>query len=325
MATPSFLATFPTTPIARLTGHNGPVHAVAFSAGSGKYILTGSQDRNVRLFNPSTNHLIQTYKAHGYEVLDIAVAQDNRSFVSVGGDKTVFFWDVETAQATRRFTGHSARVNTCTFGGQDDSVIVTGSFDGTCKVWDVKARSDSRPIMSFGDARDAVSDVKVVGHEIFAASIDGRVRVYDLATGYIDTDIVAPGKGITSIAPTQAGDGYLTSCLDSKLRFMDRPSGRCLKTLEDNAFTNAVYRIRATMAFGDAVAICGSENGQIVAWDVLTGQVLHRLRHKEQDLSNDSTETSKRDVVSAVTWNQLRKQWASAGGDGCVVVWGMKE
>jgi mitogen-activated protein kinase organizer 1 len=106
---------------------------------------------------------------------------------------------------------------------------------------------------------------------------------------------------------------------------MDRPSGRCLKTLEDNAFTNAVYRIRATMAFGDAVAICGSENGQIVAWDVLTGQVLHRLRHKEQDLSNDSTETSKRDVVSAVTWNQLRKQWASAGGDGCVVVWGMKE
>jgi mitogen-activated protein kinase organizer 1 len=79
------------------------------------------------------------------------------------------------------------------------------------------------------------------------------------------------------------------------------------------------------MAFGDAVAICGSENGQIVAWDVLTGQVLHRLRHREQDASSNNTEVSKRDVVSAVTWNQLRKQWASAGGDGSVVVWGMKE
>jgi mitogen-activated protein kinase organizer 1 len=106
---------------------------------------------------------------------------------------------------------------------------------------------------------------------------------------------------------------------------MDRSSGRCLKTLEDGAFTNTVYRIRATMAFGDAVAICGSENGQIMAWDVLTGQVLHRMRHKEQEFSNNSVESSKRDVVSAVTWNQLRKQWASAGGDGSVVVWGVKE
>jgi mitogen-activated protein kinase organizer 1 len=79
------------------------------------------------------------------------------------------------------------------------------------------------------------------------------------------------------------------------------------------------------MAFGDAVAICGSENGQIIAWDVLTGQVLHRLHHKDGIAPSDNTATSKQDVVSAVTWNQLRKQWASAGGDGSVVVWGMKE
>ena len=114
---------FPTTPIARLTGHDGPVHAVTFSAGSGQYVLTGCQDRSVRLFNPTSKHLIQTYQAHGYEVLDLCVAQDNRSFVSVGGDKTAFFWDVESAQATRRFQGHTARIHTCAFGGAGDSVL----------------------------------------------------------------------------------------------------------------------------------------------------------------------------------------------------------
>ncbi|KAK4916626.1 hypothetical protein LTR28_013396, partial [Elasticomyces elasticus] len=85
-------------------------------AGSGQYILTGSTDRTIRLFNPapttttptsplspSTGRLIQTYHAHGYEVLDLAVAEDNARFVSVGGDKTVFLWDVATAQTIRSY------------------------------------------------------------------------------------------------------------------------------------------------------------------------------------------------------------------------------
>ncbi|KAK4991174.1 hypothetical protein LTR66_006602 [Elasticomyces elasticus] len=79
-------------------------------------ILTGSTDRTIRLFNPApttttptsplspgTGRLIQTYHAHGYEVLDLAVADDNARFVSVGGDKTVFLWDVATAQTIRRY------------------------------------------------------------------------------------------------------------------------------------------------------------------------------------------------------------------------------
>lgn len=313
---------FPTRKIARLTGHNGPVHAITFSAGSGQYILTGSQDRNVRLFNPTTQHLIQTYKAHGYEVLDISVAQDNRSFLSAGGDKIVFFWDVETAQATRRFTGHTARVNTCTFGGPGDTVAVTGSYDGTVKIWDMRNRSsDHRPLLSLSDARDAISHVRILGSEIFAASVDGRVRIYDIRGGTLDADVVAPHTGVTSLVPTQAGDAYLTVCLDATLRFMDRPSGRCLRAMRDPALVNHEYRLRAALAMGDSVALCGSENSKILVFDVLTGDVLYKLDHRDQDTGVATGAITKRDVVSAVTWNQLRKQWASAGGDGTVAVW----
>ncbi|RMY68662.1 hypothetical protein D0863_06956 [Hortaea werneckii] len=80
---------FPTTPTVRLLPNHAaspsPVHALTFSAGTGQYLLTGSQDRQIRLFNPSTANLIQTYSAHGYEVLDLAVADDNSRFVSGGG------------------------------------------------------------------------------------------------------------------------------------------------------------------------------------------------------------------------------------------------
>ena len=68
---------------------------------------------------------MQTYDAHGYEVLDLAVASDNARFASVGGDKQAFLWDVATARTLRRFTGHFSRINTCAF-NWDASVLATG-------------------------------------------------------------------------------------------------------------------------------------------------------------------------------------------------------
>jgi mitogen-activated protein kinase organizer 1 len=140
--------------------------------------------------------------------------------------------------------------------------------------------------------------------------------------GHVDVDVVAPGKGVTSVTPTKAGDGYLVSSLDSKMRLFDRSSGKCLQTFEGGGYRNETYRMRSTLAMADALAMTGTEDGKVLVWDVLTGAVVHQVWHKEHG-GAQTIATNKKDVVSAVAWNQLRKQWASAGGDGTVVVWGM--
>ncbi|KAK3068170.1 hypothetical protein LTR53_014466 [Teratosphaeriaceae sp. CCFEE 6253] len=313
---------FPTTPVVRLVGHNGPVHALAFSASSGQYLLTGSQDRKIRLFNPSTAKLVQTFSAHGYEVLDIAVSQDNARFASVGGDKVVFVWDVATAQTLRRFQGHAGRVNAVGFGGEGDGVVVTGSYDGTVRVWDTKSRAD-RPVMVLSEAKDSVSCIAVAGSRIYAGSVDGRVRVYDLAMGEVGVDVM--GASVTSITPTGAEDGYLVSTLDSKVRLMDRATGQCLQTFTGDGFANETYRVRSALGAADGVAISGSEDGRVFVWDVLSGEIIHSLWHKQgwNGTESEGSKFAKQDVVAAVAWNQIRKTLASAGGDGEVVIWGM--
>lgn len=122
-------------------------------------------------------------------MLDLAVAEANDRFISVGGDKTVFLWDVATAQTLRRWSGHAGRVNACAFGGEGDAVIVSGSFDSTVKIWDTKQRSE-RPIMTFSEAKDSISSIEVVGAEILSGSVDGRVRSYDLRMGCMDQDVI---------------------------------------------------------------------------------------------------------------------------------------
>lgn len=56
-----------------LNTHKGPVNVARYSKGSAKYILTGGQDRTIRLWNASLGTEIKTFAAHGYEVLSITV------------------------------------------------------------------------------------------------------------------------------------------------------------------------------------------------------------------------------------------------------------
>ncbi|CAG8660631.1 13301_t:CDS:2 [Acaulospora colombiana] len=120
-----------------------------------------------------------------------------------GGDKSVFYWDVTTGQTIRRIPGHLSRINTVAF-NQDASVVVSGSFDSTVKIWDLKYGFTSEksfvmtvvasraiaksPIQSLEDSKDAIQALHVGHHEIITGSVDGHVRTYDLRKGQMTSD-----------------------------------------------------------------------------------------------------------------------------------------
>ena len=84
-------------------------------------------------------------------------AHDNTKFVSSGGDRSVFLWDVTTGNTIRRISAHLAKINVVEF-NNDASVVAsgkgslrcscrwshlcyrnrTGSYDSTVKLWDLR-------------------------------------------------------------------------------------------------------------------------------------------------------------------------------------------
>lgn len=64
-----------------------------------------------------------------------------------------------------------------------------GSYDATVRIWDCKS-SSMKPIQVLEEARDSVSSLHVVGHEIVTGCVDGRVRVYDLRMGMLFVDVI---------------------------------------------------------------------------------------------------------------------------------------
>ena len=330
---------------------------MTYSASPGAYILTGSADRTIRLYNPfpSTNgasakekgaggvvpqgRLIQSYQAHGYEVLSLAVAADNERFVSGGGDRAVFLWDVASATTIRRLGGaaggHSSRINCVRFGGEGDSLIVSGSFDTSVRLWDVKSGS-FKPIQVLNEARDAVTSLAVRGPEIIAGSVDGRVRSYDVRMGRCTTDVM--GASVTSLDVTKDGRALLVGTLDSKIRLMDRDSGTCLRAYSHEEYANKELRVQSLLGRSEKYVVAGDEappegEGRLWVWDLLTGKMTKRVsvpwgpegtEQRKKAIGRDGKEKVRRNVVSCIAWreNGWGDQFCVGGTSGVVTVFG---
>ncbi|KAJ7072208.1 nuclear mRNA splicing protein [Mycena amicta] len=228
-----------------LSSHKGPVNVARYSKGSGRYILTGGQDRTVRLWNADSGSEVKTFAAHGYEVLSISVSHDNAQFASSGGDRSVFVWDVATAATTRRIPGHMGKIHVVEF-NEDATVLASAQT--------------RQPIQVLDEARDAVQTLHVGSTYITTGSLDGHLRTYDLRKGELRSDYLGCSQTI------------LVTTLDSHIRLMDMTTGKLLNDFSGH--TNTEYRCRACFGHGEASVICGDEKGLVWAWDLLDAKPL---------------------------------------------------
>lgn len=72
---------------------------------------------------------------------------------------------------------------------------------------------------------------------------------------------------MTAVVPTQDGQTYLATTLDSHTRLMDAATGKMLNDFKGQKVEG--YRCRSCFGHGEASVICGDENGMIWAWDLL--------------------------------------------------------
>jgi F-box/WD-40 domain protein MET30 len=99
-----------------------------------RYMITGSLDNNVRLWDVMTGKCLKTFFGHVEGIW--ALAGDMLRVVSGGEDRMVKVWDARTGKCERTFTGHTAPV-TCI--GLSDSRMVTGSEDFQVRVYSFKS------------------------------------------------------------------------------------------------------------------------------------------------------------------------------------------
>jgi bromodomain and WD repeat domain-containing protein 1/3 len=90
-----------------LSGHlQIPVYCVKFDA-SGKYIMTGSDDRLVKIWCARTGHLLYTLHGHVGNITDLDVNRTNTLLVSSADDKCCRVWEIATGFSVAVLVGHT--------------------------------------------------------------------------------------------------------------------------------------------------------------------------------------------------------------------------
>jgi WD40 repeat protein len=127
-----------------LTGHTGPVWAVACTVVDGRHVAVSTgKDGTVRLWDLTTRTPIgDPLTGHTRTVYAVActILEGRHVAITTSGDHTVRLWDLTTRTPIGDpLTGHTGSVDAvaCTIlHGRD--VAITGGMDRTMRIWDLQ-------------------------------------------------------------------------------------------------------------------------------------------------------------------------------------------
>jgi WD40 repeat protein len=113
------------------------------------YLPTGSvascsDDGTARIWNVETGICNHILSGHKDKVLNVAYSPASNLFVTGGRDQTVRLWDGASGQCQAVIDDFFGRVNGVAWcGTSDTNSLVTGSFDGSLRLWQVKEEEES--------------------------------------------------------------------------------------------------------------------------------------------------------------------------------------
>jgi WD40 repeat protein/serine/threonine protein kinase len=269
--------------------HEYGVHSAAFSP-DGRFILTGSGDHTLRLWDVATRQCVRSFEGGS----SVAFSPDGRFAVSGGWmNKTPRLWlsDVVTGQCLR--TAQTDGVASVAF-SPDGRFALSGSYNKTLRLWDVVTMKCLRTLDG------CVKSVAFSPDGRFALSGDSeKLRLWDAATFKCLSTF---GDGAQSVAISPDGH-YALSGFYNTLRLWDVATGQCLRTFE-------VHGGIISVAFSPdgRLALSGSEDNTLRLWDVATGRCLRTFEGHEKKVASVTFSPDGRYALSG-SWDGKLRLW----------------
>jgi hypothetical protein len=145
----------------------------------GRYLLTGSDSRIVKLWDADSGDMLQTYQIEDRAVRALAFSADGSKIVigSVNGSLTLFETD---GALIRTLGGHSRAVLSASF--TDENTLLSTAFDNTMRVWDLDSGFEVRRFDTSDEPTISLNTAAISPDSqlVMTGLSDGRVRVWRL-------------------------------------------------------------------------------------------------------------------------------------------------
>jgi len=305
--------------------HTKRVNTICYSP-NGKYIISGSGDGSVRVWDWKKQKEITKLEGHTENVSSICISNDERFIASGSGDGSVRVWDWKNEREIIKLEGHTTNVYSVYF-SPDGQYIVSGSSgfhekdDNTIRVWDWKKQKEIAKLDGHSIGRVLSMCFSPNGRYIASCSLDATIRIWDWKrqeeirklSGYTHTVeylCFSPnGRYIASVSEESlyTTDGQVTNDFSTAIHIWDWENKREIKTLEG--------------LNGRLCGLCFSPDGQYIA-SGLSDNTIHIWEwEKEKEIRKLEGNT---DLVLSICFSPDGQYIASGSYDTSVRVWGWK-
>ncbi|KAJ1435393.1 WD40/YVTN repeat-like-containing domain superfamily [Sesbania bispinosa] len=218
---------------------------------------------------------------------------------ALSGD--IYLWEVETGRLLKKWHGHYRAV-TCLVFSEDDSLLISGSEDGSVRVWSLfmivdDLRSQEAKNLyeySFSEHTLRVTDV-VIGYGgcnaiIVSASEDRTCKVWSLSRGTLLRNIVFPSI-IDAIALDPAEHVFYAGSRDGKI-FIAALNTESIAANSYGmhiigSFSNHSKAVTClAYGIGENLLISGSEDGMVRVWNARTRNIVRMFKHAKGPVNN---------------------------------------
>jgi hypothetical protein len=232
---------------------------------------------------PATVHPVRAV-AVAPDKSGVAVGRGNQIHIFDGGGtyiRTLADPNLKTADGKPVKAAHMSLVESLAY-SKDGKYIASGSYTEV-KIWDAALGIPKHTVGGFAASVVTLSfspDSKLLAVGGGAPTEDGEIKVFDVATGKVVTDIKG-GHSDTVFGICFSPDGkMLATCgADKFVKVWEMPGGKFLKAFEGH--THHVLDV-GWKADGKALASCGADN-VVKVWDLEKGEQLRTINaHQKQ-------------------------------------------
>jgi WD40 repeat protein len=278
-----------------------------FSANATKLASVGGWDKDLTLWNVANGSAITSLK-HERPVINLVFSADGSELATSMSDANVaYVWDVdaEPPALVAELDGHTGTVDCAAF-SPEGKYIVTGSYDGTARVWNARSGNQIALLKGHSGAIYGVSYSRD-GTSIVTASQDTTAAVFDSKSGERISILRGHQNVVTKAAFSPNGKEVVTASKDLTARLWDADSGTNVAVLDHNGEVTS-----AEFSPDGKIVVTASADYTAKLWDAATGRLLTVLQHSDA-VSNASFSPDGTRIVTSSNDNTLRL-WDAATG-----------
>ncbi|KAK2846443.1 hypothetical protein Q5P01_009442 [Channa striata] len=294
----------PTTALHVFEAHDGEVNAVNFSPGS-RLLATGGMDRRVKLWEIVAGRCEPKGALTGSNAGITSIDFDSAGsyLLAASNDFASRIWTVDDYRLRHTLTGHSGKVLSARF-LLDNARIVSGSYDRTLKLWDLRSKVCMKTVFAGSSCNDIVCTEQCV----MSGHFDKKVRFWDIRAESIVRELELLGR-VTSLDLNHDRTELLTCSRDDLIKIIDLRTNAVKQTFSAQGFKCGADWTRVTFSPDGSYVAGGSADGALYIWNVLTGKVDRTL-----DRNHHS-------AINSVSWSPSGAYVASVEKGSKAILW----